>query len=160
MNQREKLIAIILLLVAAVWAKTVFLKNRKKPLPRPAVPAQVATKQEKAINVPVEELPLDEALRRLAIKKNEQRTEVAGDPFQKFSLKKKTQTTALEYSDLVLSGIMWESQQPMALISGEILSVGDTIGGFLVESIKPGEVVVTRGMEKHVMQLLTDPEGE
>jgi len=160
MNQREKGIAIILVLVAAVWAKTVFLKKPKKPSSRPAVPANVVPQQGKTVKAAEEELSLDEALRRMALKKDDQPVVAKGDPFQKFSLKKKIQSMTLEFSDLALSGIMWEAQQPVALINGEILKVGDTVAGFRVESIKPGEVVVTRGMEKHVMQLLTTPEGE
>jgi len=159
MNQRERKIALFLLIVALFWAKTHFFKPAKKDAVRPAVTKnKVTPKPEKVVKPAGEEFTLDDALKRFASKQLDQAPDFSGDPFQKFSFKKKASATALESFDLVLSGIIWEAKEPMALINGEILKVGEAIEGFRVETIRPGEVVVIRGMEKHLLILSAPPE--
>lgn len=155
---REKMIAVALLIVVVVWGKTYIPKIRKKDIPRPITQITAMPKPEKITKAKDEEtLTLEDALARLMVKKLDQKVELVGNPFQKFDLQKKLKNRALEYTDIVLSGIIYEQGEPLALMNDEIFKVGDTIAGFKVEAIRQNEVVITRGMEKHMIKLFTLP---
>ena len=50
-------------------------------------------------------------------------------------------------SGLSLSGILWDVEAPLAMISGQTLRVGEEIGGFRVMQIEPDQVTLTDGHE-------------
>ena len=48
---------------------------------------------------------------------------------------------------LALTGILWDTQQPMAIINGQALSVGQELDGYRVTSISPDHVSLTDGKQ-------------
>ena len=71
------------------------------------------------------------------------------DPFKKLDLK----DVVLDFSDLTLVGIMTEKEEQRALINDQILKVGDTISGFNIIEIKENSVVLSKGLERYVLNL-------
>lgn len=49
--------------------------------------------------------------------------------------------------DLRLGGIVWDEEAPTAIIDGEIVGVGDVIGGNVVVEIQPDRVILNDGSE-------------
>ena len=73
----------------------------------------------------------------------------ARDPFvQDLSSKSATAT-------LALTGILWDANQPMAIINGQTLSVGQELDGYRVTSISPHHVSLTDG--KQILELSITP---
>ena len=58
-------------------------------------------------------------------------------------------------SDLTLSGILWDASQPMAIINGQTLHVGDQLEGYHVTEITQDHVSVSDGTQ--ILQLLVAP---
>ena len=58
-------------------------------------------------------------------------------------------------SDLTLSGILWDANQPMAIINGQTLHVGDHLEGYRVTEITQDRVSVSDGTQ--ILQLLVAP---
>ena len=56
---------------------------------------------------------------------------------------------------LVLSGILWDPAAPLAILNGETVRVGDTVGGYRVTEIAQGHVSVSNGTE--TLQLSVTP---
>lgn len=54
-----------------------------------------------------------------------------------------------------LSGILWDTQQPIAIINGEMLHVGQALDGYRVAEIAQDRVSLTDGT--HTYQLLIAP---
>ena len=53
------------------------------------------------------------------------------------------------FEGLVLKGILWDSQRPLAIINGEVVGTGSFIKGVVVKRIAPDHVVLTvEGKEK------------
>lgn len=46
---------------------------------------------------------------------------------------------------LALNGIVWDNISPKAIINGEIVGIGDTIGGYKIVDITPNKTVVNNG---------------
>ena len=46
---------------------------------------------------------------------------------------------------LALNGILWDATQPMAIINGQTLSIGQEVDGYRITSISPDHVLVTDG---------------
>lgn len=42
-----------------------------------------------------------------------------------------------------ITGLIWNSHRPQAIINGEVLDIGDEIQGFRIESIKPAGIEVS-----------------
>jgi len=55
--------------------------------------------------------------------------------------------------DLKLSGILWDVQNPQAIINDEIWGEGEKIGKFEVIEIHPEEVIVSDGTEKFELEI-------
>lgn len=62
-----------------------------------------------------------------------------------------SQSSALKLP--VLSGIMYSSYQPQAVIDGMLISEGDTVGNFLVVRILREKVVISNKEEKYEINL-------
>lgn len=54
---------------------------------------------------------------------------------------------------LSLSGILWDVAQPLAIINGEMVGVGQTIEGYRIVSITQESVAVTDGAETLTLQI-------
>ena len=52
-----------------------------------------------------------------------------------------------------LSGIIWDDDVPMAVINGQILTVGDSIGGNTLVDIKEESVVLSDGTNQYELKL-------
>ncbi len=158
MSQREKTIAVILISVAILWGMTSWSRTAsfKKP----------GAQTDETHNNPVSLLHSEESqsqelkriLEQLELRSRPQmQTQEITDPFRKFDQKELLDKTVLEFSELVLSGVMMENSQPIALINDQILKEGDKISGFEVKEIRPNEVVLIRGLEKYTLKLFTEP---
>lgn len=78
------------------------------------------------------------------------------DPFKRLELT----DFPLEFSDLVLSGIIFEEEMPTALINGQILKEGDRISVFRVEEIRRNSVILTSGDDQYTLRLSTGTQKE
>ena len=67
------------------------------------------------------------------------------DPFQKIDASK---------AMLGLQGIMWDTQNPKAIINNKIVKVGDTVGGDIIVDIQEDKVILTDGIESYELRLL------
>ncbi|NQU95202.1 MAG: hypothetical protein HQ549_03090 [Candidatus Omnitrophica bacterium] len=56
-------------------------------------------------------------------------------------------------SALTLGGIMWQEVSPKAMVSNEIVGIGDKVGGYKVIDIKKDRVVLSDGKENHTLYL-------
>ena len=57
------------------------------------------------------------------------------------------------FSDLVVSGIVWDKMRPLAVINGEVHTVGDAIKGHTILEIKESAVVLSTGQGKTELPL-------
>ena len=56
-------------------------------------------------------------------------------------------------SELDLSGILWDPSQPMAIINGEMVQVGDELDDYRVLEIGPDHVSLTDGTEAFKLEI-------
>ena len=56
-------------------------------------------------------------------------------------------------SGLSLTGIMWDSAQPIAIINGQMMRVGDGLEGYRIEAITQDRVSVTDGTETFQLRI-------
>ena len=56
------------------------------------------------------------------------------------------------FPKLKISGIIWNSQRPQAIINGEILEIGDTISDAQLIDIQPYQVQFLFEKEKHTLK--------
>jgi hypothetical protein len=54
---------------------------------------------------------------------------------------------------LILSGIIWDKEEPMAIINGEILKIGDNINANLIIDIKQDRVILNDGTNNFELRL-------
>ena len=81
------------------------------------------------------------------------------DPFKitednKKPLKKKINPSRVKRKSgptLILQGIIWDENQPNAVINGEIVAKGDNIRGFIVQEIKKDRVVLMKNGKKKLL---------
>ena len=157
MSQREKIIAGILA-VCTVLVLTIAnpfsAKNAEK---KSSVPVPLGVSLQKSPSAPasVSRQDMEALLEKLSLNDPDSKVDEIRNPFQKFDLKISGKTE-LEYSDLVLTGIM-KGREPVAVINNQIHKVGDKIANFEIQSIGSNEVVVTRGTEKYVLKLFLEP---
>jgi len=62
-------------------------------------------------------------------------------------------TTALATPGLTLDGIMWDAENPRAMINGSLVGIGDKIYGNKVIDIKEDRVILNDGTEDFVLRL-------
>jgi len=151
MKPREKMIAVILGILVLIW-----LAGRRPSAPSapgraaPGVPGAAGT----ATSGDPGELPIGRILQIVG-----QVTEVPTEgsthnPFARTDPALAKADEPLEFSDLILTGIVkLEDAEPMALVNGQVLLAGEKIGEFEIHEIRDNEVEVTRGLEKHTLQL-------
>ncbi len=86
-------------------------------------------------------LPAQESASSRQIQRQEaHRLEWRRDPF--------TRAVSVEsQGGMTLSGILWDADQPMAILNGQIVRVGETIEGYRVLEIAKDHVTVTDGTQ-------------
>jgi len=156
MSRREKIIGIIMVAIFLVWGSKFLLGKNKKPKV-----SIVSSKVEKAIQqvqgVKKEEDPsfdVDALIENIRLDVEEENIDFVRDPFEKVVVKP-TGGPSLSYSDLVLTGIMWEENNAVVVINDQILKEGDMILGFRIASIAKGEVLLTKGNQRYVLRLFS-----
>jgi len=77
-------------------------------------------------------------------------TEIKRDPFS-FGLS--GETNVIRTSDLLLKGIIWDSDNPSAVINDQVLKEGVTIGGFKVVKILRESVILENGASRLELKL-------
>ncbi|MDD5565487.1 MAG: hypothetical protein PHG31_01130 [Candidatus Omnitrophica bacterium] len=48
-------------------------------------------------------------------------------------------------SVIVLSGIFWDGSYPMAIVNDAVITIGDTVDGYLVTDIRQDKVILRKG---------------
>lgn len=56
------------------------------------------------------------------------------------------------FSELVLSGIIWNNEKPLAIIDNRVLSEGDQIREIMVVEINRDSVLLQKGMELYTLE--------
>jgi len=51
----------------------------------------------------------------------------------------------------VLNGILWDARSPLAVIEGEPVVVGQTVGGWQVIEIQPDRIVIQRDSQRQLI---------
>ena len=114
------------------------------PVAQPAAapgPAPTASSTEAAVSSPARAASRD-AQRRRATSLPWSR-----DPFARV-------VVGVEGNALALSGILWDSRQPLAIINGQVLRVGEELEGYRVVEISPDRVSVTDGTTTRHLHLI------
>lgn len=132
-------------------------KKMKKPLPIPSLPPTTGLKSgESPLNAPspIPETKYNEERIRSQIQFKAEKLDLnlSTDPF----LKLEPEQRSLEYSDLVLSGLILAQQKPLALINGVPVGEGDKIGDFVVQAIDKNQVILQKGMERYILKIAND----
>ena len=162
MQKREKVIGVIMAAVVVVGIMN-YLPAKKKAPPGPTAPAARQThaapvsagqKQAGAKKTVSEarEADLQRLVEQAKIISKETDFLSMHDPFRK----QEPSAYELDLSELVLSGIMWEEQTPLALINNVPLKEGGDISGFKVEKISRNEVLLSRGGKSYNLKLRAD----
>jgi len=68
----------------------------------------------------------------------------------------KNQDIILGVSDLDLSGIFWEDDEPMLIINGQVLKTGDVIAGFRVKEIRKDESVLFKNGQEYTIKFFAE----
>jgi len=171
MNKREKIIAIITALVFVFWLRNMMSGGAKKrpssvrKAPRAASPARPAPKKISQQSIEAKKIPVPDFDWQAIVQSADFNIEsrdapLDRDPFEKLDYRSVFTSTALEFSELSLSGIIWEESAPMALINNQILAAGEIISGFKVEEIRKNEVILIKGTEKFIMRLYSQQFSE
>lgn len=56
-------------------------------------------------------------------------------------------------TDLIISGIIWDEVNPQTIINGQILSEGDSLGGFVVQKIEKQKVTLSSSTKTIELQI-------
>jgi len=56
-------------------------------------------------------------------------------------------------SEVILSGIMWDKEQPLAIINDIVVKKGDTVGGNIVVKIEEDRVILNNGESDFELKL-------
>lgn len=137
MQKREKIIGIIMFIVIVIAALAYL------PRPKKTSAALTKTAVSKAVS-PAKVAGLERLIEQAKSDFTEPVLSSIQDPF----MKQKPKRDRLGHSDLVLSGIIWGENRPIALINDKPLMEGETIADFKIEKITQEEVILARGAEK------------
>ncbi len=167
MSKREKIIAIITGVVFLFWLRHVTTgSTSKKPVaaqPEPEkkhAPRKISRRSKAEKKEPVPDFDWQSVVDNAHFKVEEADMPITRDPFEKLDYRSVFSSTALEFSELTLSGIIWEESAPLALINNQILGQGEMISGFKVDEIRKNEVVLIKGTEKFIMRLYSQQLSE
>jgi len=160
MSKREKVIAVITALVFLFWLRHITSpapKKRSSPAKATTrartAPQAISVKSDAAKQESVPDFDWQSVVDGFNRKIEEADIPLSRDPFDKLDYRSVFTSTALEFSELSLSGIIWEESAPLALINNQILAPGEMISGFKVQEIRQNEVILIKGTEKFIMRL-------
>ncbi|MFA5100907.1 MAG: hypothetical protein WC547_08505 [Candidatus Omnitrophota bacterium] len=57
------------------------------------------------------------------------------------------------FQGLILEGIVWDNDKPVAIINGSVVKIGDTIDEHIVVDIKPDRVILNDGSKEFELKL-------
>jgi hypothetical protein len=80
------------------------------------------------------------------------------DPFNAPAVKPSGNIGADILSKINLQGVLWDEKKPMAIINGDVVGVGDDVGGIKVVDIKRDKIVVDKDGEVAVISLNVEDE--
>ena len=136
MNEKKQIFIIGGLLIVLIVIWTVVLQLPKKNPKETSTSAEESGLEFKVQLEMVEELNNREDVKELSYEENK-------DPFslseRNVSGEKAITSKVLKLS---LKGILWDSQKPLAIISGEVVGEGGTIKGIKIKRIEPNYVVL------------------
>ena len=146
-KQKKQLIitAGLILVMVVVWANTFkTISNRKKikkAAPVVSVPAVVSV-TDKAPSAPIKKPVIIQRV------ENEDDITWGRCPFSG-----KIFYGEAKALDLKLTGILWDEDNPQAIINDEIREKGDKVGKFKIIEILPEKVIVSDGTEKFELKI-------
>lgn len=150
---RKIVLAVLCVVMFAVWAVTN--RSRSSSAGKPAAtviaPSPGSPAQKTGDAQPPAEPDILQLTKYIGMKEHRRSPSDAHDPFRKIEAER----ASLEYSDLILSGVMVEEGEPIALINNQIFREGDVFSGFKVITITESEVVLQKGLEKYVLKLFS-----
>ena len=166
MNKREKTIAVVTGLVFLMWIRNFMGGSPEKPAKpvrstRPASRGRARPSSKEPDEKP-QAITFDwrSVIEYGDLKGEDNESGPIRDPFEKLDYASVFNTAALEFSELTLTGIIWERADPVALINTQVLRTGEMISGFKVEEIRQNEVVLVKGTERYVLRLYTQSADE
>ena len=141
-RQRAATLAALLIVMAGVYGRGWLPGAAKEALAVASEPAAVGGADA------IEPMPSSPAPTHAAQQQRADELAWARDPFG-------LAQSAQDPSGLQLSGILWDPQQPMAIINGQTVSVGQECDGYRVVAITEESVSLTDGTD--TIQLHTAP---
>ena len=146
-RSQKQLLALALLVVVLIG---VFLRAfaPRRAASRAAASAEAAAEPMPAAStIPGVSAPQEVLARREAQRARASELSWNRDPF--------TRGRSVAVGGFTLSGILWDAQQPIAIINGQMLQVGEELDGYRVAEIAQDRVSLTDGT--HTYQLLIAP---
>lgn len=148
MNEKKQIIIIVGLLIMLILVWIFVLQPHKKSLDK-----MNASKEESGLEF---KIILEMAEKYFKDKEDVQKFsyEEGKDPF---SLERRKVVSGEKgvasgfLKELVLKGILWDSQRPLAIINGEVVGKGSIIKGMEIKRIEPDYVVLDVGGEEKVL---------
>ena len=137
---RQKLVLAVLVVIMGL----VYVRALRHPGGRLALP-QPASSEPSASARPSAAVRQDITRERAAQRRRTETLSWERDPF----LRGGTEGT----SGLVLSGILWDANAPIAILNGQMLHVGDELEGYRIVYITPDHVAVTDGTDTLQLQI-------
>lgn len=136
----QLIVTISLVFVLILLLINVGTRKKTKKIVSPKASPQSSAESPKELRKPIEYTQLKEESQRLTSNR---------DPFSK----KTSEHSVSASRDLSLSGIVWDKQNPTAIINDTIVKIGEEISGSTVVDIKEGYVVLNDGKENFVLKL-------
>ena len=144
-KQKKDLLIASVLVAVCVFLLWNNLFSKKRPDKSQSAPSQIQT-TEFDLNI-IQEIRQSEKMS--ANEKNLWRKEWGRDPFVSVD----SSAGVIGLTDIKISGIVWDKTRPLAVINGEVHTVGDTIKGHTIVEIKVSSVILSAGDEKIEMPL-------
>ena len=134
-------LAVLVVVMVLVYARALRPPGSGSEAPEPPVPVEASSGSSDGGLV-----ALNRSTSREAQRQQLARLEWKRDPF--------TQGLVQGHvSGLVLSGILWDPVQPMALINGALVKVGDALGDYHIIDIAQDHVSLTDGTQNFKMHI-------
>lgn len=132
---------ILILVFILVWSNTIkVIKKRVRqrvPLPSP-VSVETIPKEEKK-EIYTRERPKEDKVERLV--------------WVRCPFSGKIYTSQEGLQDIELEGIIWDDKNPLAMINGRVIKIGDMVSGNRVVDIKKDRVILNDGTRNFEIQL-------
>ncbi len=143
-NKQKVVLAVLGLTVVVVWVPALRAPSGRSASPQPGTPglevaALVPEEPLQAISTAVE-FPADWKDSPFLIERSPAPTGDSGE---------RVRTPA----DAVLSGILWDSQKPSAVVNNRVVGVGDSAGPWTVVEIRRDRVILSDGTRTKVLEV-------